>query len=470
MTEDYVGRALAGTATIIPMPPPRGRPPPGDEDNPLSEDAIALRFSARHEPDRRYVATKAQWLTWDGRRWRLEATLLAFDLARDSCRADVREYGNGKPPPGILTGKTIAAIERLARLTAGRPQRSISSTPTTCFSPRVIDMGDVTFDLSTGVGRPPNPADYITKKTACSAAPAGTPHPVWTGFLDRITDGDAELEAFLQRYMGYCCTGHTSEHKFVFAYGTGANGKGTFINTCAAILGDYATVADVGTFIASNTERHPTDLAKLHGYRLVVAQETEKGRRWDEAKIKTMTGGDRMTARFMRQDFFDFVPKFKLFIVGNHKPRLDNVDEAMRRRLLLVPFTVQIPAEERDPDLPAKLKAEWPAILRWMLDGCLEWQKTGLAAPKMVTDATDEYFNDQDVMKQWLEDCTADGGPFAFTPTNQLFASWKCWCDERNLKPGGANALSDALVDRGFVRKRAQGGVRGFSNLTVATS
>jgi P4 family phage/plasmid primase-like protien len=147
-------------------------------------------------------------------------------------------------------------------------------------------------------------------------------------------------------------------------------------------------------------------VAKLHGFRLVVAQETEKGRKWDEAKIKTMTGGDKMTARFMRQDYFDFVPKFKLFIVGNHKPRLDNVDEAMRRRLLLVPFTVQIPPEERDPELPEKLKAEWPAILRWMIDGCLEWQKIGLAPPKIVTDATDEYFNDQDTLKQWLEDCT----------------------------------------------------------------
>ena len=180
-------------------------------------------------------------------------------------------------------------------------------------------------------------------------APAGTTHPSWTKFLERVTDHSGELQGFLQRYIGYCCTGFTTEHVFVFAYGTGANGKSTFINTIARIFGDYATVADMSTFISSNVEHHPTDLAKLRGARLVVAQETQKGRRWDETKIKALTGGDKITARFMRQDFFDFVPTFKLFICGNHKPRLTSVDEAMRRRLLLVPFTVQIPPAERDP-------------------------------------------------------------------------------------------------------------------------
>jgi len=290
--------------------------------------------------------------------------------------------------------------------------------------------------------------------------------PPWTAFLDRITAGNVELQQFLQRYVGYCLTGITSEHKFVFAYGTGANGKGTFINTIAKILGDYATVADVGTFLANNQERHPTDIAKLHGAHLVVAQETDKGRRWDEAKIKTMTGGDVMTGRFMRCDYFDFVPKFKLFITGNHKPRLDNVDEAMRRRLLIVPFTVQIPVEERDTDLPEKLKAEWPAILRWMIDGCLEWQRLGLAPPKIVTDATDAYFDDQDVIRQWLDDCTEGGGPFAFVRSSELFASWKQWCDDRGIKTGSLQALQGALVDRGFTQKRMTQG-RGFSGLSL---
>src|SRR4029077_2580350 len=171
--------------------------------------------------------------------------------------------------------------------------------------------------------------------------------------------------------------------------------KSTFISTIARIFGDYATVADMSTFISSNVEHHPTDLAKLRGARLVVAQETQKGRRWYETKIKALTGGDKITARFMRQDFFDFVPAFKLFICGNHKPRLTNVDEAMRRRLLLVPFTTQIPPAERNPNLAEKLKAEWPAILRWCIDGCLEWQRIGLTPPAIVREATENYLADE---------------------------------------------------------------------------
>jgi putative DNA primase/helicase len=430
--------------------------------DPFTEDALALRFSEKHKNDLRYIALKGQWLKWDGDRWLPEATLLAFDLARDSCREDAAHYGNGKPPPGISSAKTVAAVERLAKA----DRRQAATLEQWDADDWVTNMKMATVDLHTGIDRPPDPADYITKKTACRAAPPGTPHPIWSAFLDRVTGGDVELQKFLQRYVGYCLTGVTTEHKFVFAYGTGANGKSTFINTIREILGDYATVADVGTFIASNTERHPTDVAKLHGYRLVVAQETEKGRRWDEAKIKTMTGGDKMTARFMRQDFFDFIPKFKLFVTGNHKPQLNNVDEAMRRRLLLVPFTVQIPIEERDPALPEKLKAEWPAILRWCLEGCLEWQRIGLAPPKIVTDATADYFDDQDLVKQWLDECTEADTPVAFISASQLFASWKGWCDQRGFATGSAKALSEALSDRGLIPKRTKKG-RGFASLKL---
>jgi putative DNA primase/helicase len=222
----------------------------------------------------------------------------------------------------------------------------------------------------------------------------------------------------------------------------------------------------MGTFVVSNSDRHPTELAKLAGARLVVAQETQEGRRWDETKIKAITGGDPLTARFMRQDFFDIEPTFKLFLAGNNKPRLTNVDEAMRRRLLLVPFTVQIPPAERNPNLAEKLKAEWPAILRWCIDGCLEWQRIGLTPPAIVRGATENYLADEDMLAQWLDECTHDGGAFAFTRSKLLFASWKSWCEDRNQKPGTATAFSLALGKKGY-KKLKQDGQSGFVMLSL---
>ena len=431
--------------------------------DPFTEDALALRFSDRHKADLRYVALKSQWYEWDGTRWRPEHTLQVFDLARASCRDDAETYGNGKPPSKLYTAKTVSAVHTLARA----DRRQAATIEQFDADDLLLTTENQTYDLKTGIGRAPSPADYITKKTACHCAPAGTAHPLWSAFLDRVTDHNAELQGFLQRYIGYCCTGQTGEHVFVFAYGTGANGKSTFINTIAGIFGDYATVAAMETFIATSAEKHPTDLAKLHGARLVVAQETQKGRRWDDTKIKALTGGDKITARFMRQDFFDFTPAFKLFIAGNHKPRLSSVDEAMRRRLLLVPFTVQIPRQERDQALAHKLKKEWPAILRWCIEGCLEWQKIGLQPPTSVRDATDAYFSDQDTLGQWLDECTEDQGAFAFSRSAELFASWKTWCEAHNLKTGSQQGLSEALIDRGFVKKRNSAGQKGFRGLTV---
>jgi putative DNA primase/helicase len=175
-----------------------------------------------------------------------------------------------------------------------------------------------TIELKTGLKREARQEDYLTKKAGTRLAPANTPHPIWTKFLERITNNDKDLIGFLQRFAGYCMTGEISEHCFLFAYGTGANGKSTFIGSIQAIFGDYAVVASMDTFLASHTDRHPTELAKLRGARLVVATETQAGRTWDEQKIKAVTGGDMITARFMRQDFFDYKPQFKLFISGNH--------------------------------------------------------------------------------------------------------------------------------------------------------
>jgi putative DNA primase/helicase len=312
-----------------------------------------------------------------------------------------------------------------------------------------------TINLGTGIEHPSDPKDYITKISAVRAARPGTPHPLWDSFLARVTDNNPELIGFLKRFLGYCLTGDTFEHVLVFLYGTGANGKGVFVNTIIGIMNDYAVIAPMELFMASKHERHPTEIAKLRGARLVVAQETEKGRRWDETKIKMLTSDDKLTGRFMRQDFFDFTPTHKLIITGNHKPSLRSVDEAIRRRFLLVPFTVTIPPAERDPKLAEKLKAEWPAILRWMLDGSLEWHQNGLMVPEIVRNATDSYFDDQDTMAQWIDDWIV-GDTNAFTSIADLFKSWKLWCERTNNYVGTERAFSEDLVDHGFERERTK--------------
>jgi putative DNA primase/helicase len=193
----------------------------------------------------------------------------------------------------------------------------------------------VTVELRTGESREYRREDYISKVGGCPID-RDCPIPLWMKFLARITADDDELQTYLKRAAGYCLTGITREHVMFFLYGTGANGKGVFLNTLSAIWGDYAAVAPMEMFCESRNDRHPTELAFLCGVRLVIAQETERNQRWAESKIKTLTGGDPITARYMRQDFFTFAPQFKLMIAGNHKPSLHGVDEAIRRRLHLI--------------------------------------------------------------------------------------------------------------------------------------
>jgi putative DNA primase/helicase len=309
------------------------------------------------------------------------------------------------------------------------------------------------------------PNDHLTHMTA--VAPGGA-CPLWRRFLDRITGGDVDLQQYLQRASGYALTGSTREHALFFFYGTGGNGKGVFLGTISGILGDYHCIAPIETFTASNMDHHPTDIAGLCGARLVVATETEEGRRWAESKIKTLTGGDRVRARFMRQDFFHFTPQFKLMISGNHKPGLRSVDEAIRRRFNLVPFTITIPREERDQDLAGKLMEEWPGILKWMVEGCLEWQRIGLAPPDAVTAATAAYLEAQDSIAAWLDEC-CDRDPSAWERSQTLFASWKAWAERSGHFAGDAKTFRDRIERRDGIEHKLQPGTKraGFQGVRL---
>ena len=424
----------------------------------FTDEALALQFAARHRKDLRYVAAWGRWLRWDGACWGFDDTLHAFDRARHICRAAAVAANKPSVQTTLASAKTVAAVERLAK-----SDRRLAATIEQWDSdPWLLNTPGGTIDLRTGNMRPARIEDYATKVTA--VAPAGD-CPMWKAFLQRITGGDEQSIAFLQRVCGYALTGVTREHALFFLYGLGANGKSVFLSTVAGVLADYHTTAPIETFTASQSERHPTDLAGLRGARLVTATETEEGRRWAEAKIKTVTGGDKIAARFMRQDFFEFTPAFKLMIAGNHKPGLRSVDEAIRRRFHLIPFSVTIPLEERDRDLIEKLKAEWPGILAWMIEGCLEWQRIGLQPPAVVTDATTAYLEAEDAIAAWLDDCCIRD-PQAWTASGTLFASWTAWATKASEPVGTQKNFAQSLEAHGFTPHRLRVG-RGFNGLRL---
>jgi putative DNA primase/helicase len=420
----------------------------------FTDEGLALRFSDKYGDSLRYVAGWGRWMRWTGSAWKPDETLQVFDLSRAICRRASSECNNAKIAAILASAKTVAAVERLAK----SDRRHAATVDQWDRDPWLLNTPGGKVDLRTGKMRRHDPADHITKTTLVS--PGGT-CPLWHAFLATATGDDLDLQAYLQRSVGYSLTGSIREHALFFAYGTGANGKGVFLNTVTGILGDYAATAGIETFTASNSDRHPTDLAMLRGARLVTAQETEEGRRWAESRIKSMTGGDPITARFMRQDFFTYIPEFKLMIAGNHRPGLRGVDEAIRRRFHLVPFSVRIPPEERDLDLQEKLKAEWPGILTWAIHGCLEWQKVGLAPPAAVLAATAEYLDSEDAAANWLTECCIQHGTLHVSASD-LFKSWREWAEAAGEFSGSQKGFSQKLVAKGFEAKRLAGGKAGF--------
>jgi putative DNA primase/helicase len=429
---------------------------------PFSDDAVALYHAEKFANLFRYVALWNRWMHYDGKRWRFDTTLEAYDRIRATCR----EYSNfegqtEKASTCLTSGATVAAVEKLCR-----SDRRLAATVEQWDSePYFLNTQDGVVYLPTGVISNHYPEHYLTKITA--VAPGGE-CPIWLQFLDRITDGDIELQKFLARMAGYAATGSTRDHALFFCYGNGANGKSVFIKTLSDILNDYAKVAPIETFTATTFERHSTDLAGLRGARLVTANETEEGRQWAESRIKSSTGGDKIAARFMRQDFFEFTPQFKLIIAGNHKPGLRSVDEAIRRRFNLVPFAVTIPAAERDTELTEKLKAEWPGILQWIIDGARDWFDNGICPPECVTRATAEYLDEQDSLTAWLTENCQTGADYRDT-AKALFASWVRWATSAGIPAGKRTSFLDGLRKKGLADRRTNLGAT-FFGIRVAPS
>jgi putative DNA primase/helicase len=397
------------------------------------ETEIADRFVQNCCSQISYVRTRGQWNYWNGKKWCVDQTGYVHDFARRHCQAEAA-ICSGTPGytsaqvRALCSDKTVNAILRLASI----DQRIAMKADDWDQDEWLLGTPDGVVELRTGTLREARPEDRVTKST--SVAPAGD-CPRFLSFLSRATNGNKQLEYYLQRLCGYFLTGSTREQMLPFAHGPGRTGKGTFMHAVHGILADYHVATAIETITESKQDRHPAEVAALQGARLVTCSETEKGRHWAESRIKQWTGDDPIPARFMNGNWFNFVPTFKLMVSGNYKPSL-RPDSAMRRRVQLIPFNTPIPEAETDPQLGNKLRDEWPGILGWMIAGCLAWQRDGLQPPAVVLDATRAYMDDEseDVLTMWIADrCTVD--PKAESFHSPLYDSFKRYAELAGEKP-----------------------------------
>lgn len=422
---------------------------------PEAETELADGMVAKHLSRVRYCDGLG-WLAYNGTKWlRNRSKAAGLALAREHVVAFARTV-NFEERKKIASAKTIANVEKLAAC----DPRIAATVDMFDADPWLLNTPEGWIDLRTGILSPLD-SDMLFMNSTAVAPIEGEPVQ-WLKFLDRALQGNAELIAYVQRLAGYCLTGDTREEALFFLFGSGANGKSVFLNTLAGILADYARSAPMETFVDSKGDRHPTDLAGLMGARLVTVSETEQSQRWAESKIKRLTGRDPIPARFMRGDFFEYVPQFKLLFAGNHQPTLRGVDESIARRFNMLPFTVTIPAAERDRGLPDKLREEWPQILAWMLEGCRAWLAEGLQPPEIVQAFTGEYLQGQDGLGQWLEEA-GERDPKGFEKHSVLFASWSAWCFEVGETSGIQKALITRLRSVHWLQEHKRDGARGFA-------
>jgi putative DNA primase/helicase len=319
----------------------------------------------------------------------------------------------------------------------------------------LLGLQNGTIDLRTGEYLAPNRALLATKAISIPYD-SSADCPKWLKFLDRVFDGDSELIAYVQRAVGYTLTGHTGEQCLFFLWGSGANGKSTFMNVVKNLLGGYARTTTTESLMVTQHPDHSA-IARLRGARLVCASETESGHRLAESLVKQLTGGDAIAARFLYAPYFEFVPQFKIWITGNHKPSIRGGDYAIWRRIKLIPFAITIPPEERDPTLQQALMGELAGILNWAIQGCLEWQKTGLKEPLTVTEATAEYKNEMDIIASWIEArCVEDAT--AETHAAPLYKSYKDWAEDNKEWIMSQRKFGMMLTERGFKKRQTNKG------------
>ena len=427
---------------------------------PRTDSGNAELFAALHGDNTRYDHRRRRWLIWKDHWWVPDRDAEIRRMAKHAARVrqQQREWleipdqeERARVHRWVINNESKYRLASTVDL-AQAERRIADSGEGWDEDPWLLGVANGVVDLRTGVLRSGDRSDRITKHAAVAYEPDATA-PTWDDFLTRIMDGKRDLITYLQRMIGYSLTGDTSEDVMFFLYGEGANGKSTLVGTIENLMGDYAKQAPPDLLLANHSDSHPTRIADLAGCRLVTAIEVERGKRLAEAFVKQQTGGDKLKGRFMRQDYFEFAATHKIFYAVNYRPQVRGTDYAIWRRFRIIPFTVTLPPEEWDKHLPEKLHAEWPGILRWAVQGCLEWQRQGLGMPKEVQEATAGYRAEMDVVGRFLsERCEKD--PNGRVTTLNLYGAYEWWCDDGDISPESHIAFSRRLKEHSIAQGR----------------
>lgn len=441
------------------------------KDKPLTDTGNAERLAERFGGSIRYCYSQKKFYVWTKKRWRVDTMGRLQQMAKTVIRAIPGESTSSTVSFEDLcsfAGKSEKLERRRAMIELVKSEEPIPVLPELFDrDPWLLNCENGTVDLKTGRLLPHSRDDYITKLAPVRFDPEAK-CPLWIAFLERVIPDD-EVRKFIRRVIGYCLTGDVGEQVLFFCFGGGANGKSTFLGTIQFVIGlDYGIQAAPDLLLSTSSRNHPTEIADLYGVRMAVCMEVGADRSFDEPLIKQLTGGDRLKARRMREDFWEFAPTHKLLLGANHKPRIRGTDEAIWRRLILIPFEEFIPKEERDPTLPDKLKDEVEGILAWAVRGCLEWQSTGLCPPEQVQLAVSKYREDMDELEQFIGDCCVVLTGLR-VGASDLFICYSQWCKRNDVEALKQGAFGTAVGERGFKRVKT-GGKKVYVGIELTTA
>lgn len=426
-----------------------GDPVPAE---PKTELGYARRLIAVYGDRLRFVAAWNRWLVWDGQRWAPDATgqaqrwmkVIARRITTDALALEAEQE---RKAAMSLARRAESSASVRGALSLASTEHGIVVTPDDLDTdPFLLNCTNGTLDLRTGELHDHDPGDMLTKMTGAAYRPGATGLE-FARFLERVQP-EAAMRDYLGRLLGHGLEGRVVEHVLGILHGVGRNGKGTLIGAVQSALGDYADAADPDLLTARTFDAHPTSTADLYGLRLAILHETDKGRRLAEATVKRLTGGDRLKARRMREDFWSFAPSHTFVMLTNHKPVISGTDEAIWARLRLVPWDVVIPAGERDLGLADKLALELDGVLAFLVAGYQEWRSRGLDDPDEVMAATEAYRAESDALGRFLDQrCLPGHGSSGST---ELFSAWSKWCADEGEDPGSATAFATMLQNKGF--------------------